>query len=109
MKSKKKEHLDRWRDQNQLIEDLKIDHEENASLYFDHGMEVNMQFKELSDRTPMHIAAEAGALNVLLALISRGAGIDPTDQKEKTPLTLAIENNRFACVRSLVELGADIE
>lgn len=57
----------------------------------------------------MHIAAENGALNVLLALISRGAGVDPTDLQCRTPLTLAIESNKFACARSLIELGSDIE
>jgi ankyrin repeat protein len=57
----------------------------------------------------MHLAAVEGALNVLLALISRGAGVDPTDKDNITPLCLAIEGNKFACVRSLIELGADIE
>jgi len=27
----------------------------------------------------MHFAAKNGSLNVILALVSRGAGIDPTD------------------------------
>ena len=57
----------------------------------------------------MHIAAENGSLNVLLALISRGAGVDPTDDLEMSPLHHAIEKNNFACVRSLIELGADVE
>lgn len=55
------------------------------------------------------MAAEHGSLNVLLALISRGAGVDPLDRECRTPLTLAIENNKFACARSLIELGSDIE
>ena len=83
--------------------------EEQASLYFDHGMDVNMQFNRTKDhalKTPLHFAAENGALSVLLAIISRGAGIDPTDADERTPLQLAIENNKYACVRSLIELGA---
>jgi ankyrin repeat protein len=45
----------------------------------------------------------------LLALISRGAGVDPPDNNARTPLMVAIDNNRTAVVRSLVELGADIE
>lgn len=57
----------------------------------------------------MHCSAQAGALRVLLALISRGAGIDPPDNNARTPLMIAIDNNRTAIVRSLVELGADIE
>ena len=88
------------------------DKEEQVSLFFDHGLDVNLQFmnnKKYDEKTPIHIAAENGSLNVLLALISRGAGVDPLDREQRTPLTLAIENNRFACARSLIELGSDIE
>ena len=57
----------------------------------------------------MHYAAQNGSLNVILAIISRGAGIDPTDEFLRTPLMIAIENNKSAVARSLIELGADIE
>jgi len=57
----------------------------------------------------MHYAAENGSLNVILAMVSRGAGIDPTDEFLRTPLMIAIENNKSAVARSLIELGADIE
>ena len=57
----------------------------------------------------MHFAAENGSLNVILALVSRGAGIDPADAFERTPLIIAIENNKSAVARSLIELGADID
>ena len=81
-------------------------------MYMDHGVDVNLQFNtkpEFKLKTPLHFAAENGSLSVLLAIISRGAGIDPTDADERTPLQLAIENNKYACVRSLIELGARIE
>ena len=57
----------------------------------------------------MHFAAKSGSLTVLLALISRGAGVDPTDANMKTPLCIAIESGKMAVSRSLIELGADIE
>ena len=130
LKEKKKEHLGHWRNNTNLIDACKSDHEEQVSLHFDHGMDCNMQFdtKSLSepkskglrpvpdaknqnreDWTPMHYAAENGCLNVILILVSRGAGIDPTDTFERTPLMIAIENNKSAVARSLIELGADIE
>ena len=61
------------------------------------------------ERTPIHFAAQAGSLQVILALIARGCGVDPLDKELRTPLSLAIEKNKYACVRSLIELGADIE
>jgi len=49
--------------------------------------------KEMKNRTPMHIAAAAGSVQVLLALISRGSSVDLKDDDEQTPLFLACENN----------------
>ena len=58
----------------------------------------------------MHYADKFGALSIVLnTLVSRGAGVDPPDSSNKTPLCIAIENNNTAIVRSLIELGADIE
>lgn len=57
----------------------------------------------------MHFAAEYGSLNVILALVSRGAGLDPTDSQLRTPLMVAIENLKTAVARTLIELGADVE
>ena len=66
------------------MKEIKDDNEEQVSLYFDHGLDVNLQFmnkKQYDEKTPIHIAAENGSLNVLLALISRGAGVDPLDRE----------------------------
>jgi ankyrin repeat protein len=57
----------------------------------------------------MHYAAKSGALNTVLALISRGAGVDPPDNNLKTPLMVGIENNKSDVSKSFIELGADIE
>jgi len=57
----------------------------------------------------MHFVAENGSLEVTLALVSRGAGIDPTDEFERTPLMIAIENTKLTVAKTLIEFGADIE
>lgn len=88
---------------------IAIDNEDEVSLYFDHGAEVNMQFPDDNSWTPMHHAAKHGSLTVLLALISRGAGVDPPDATLKTPLFVAIESGKTAVARSLIELGAEID
>jgi ankyrin repeat protein len=92
---------------------IKEDNEEEVSQFFDHGMDVNIFLNDKEDGTeewtPMHYASKFGALNVIIALISRGAGVDPPDASSKTPLMVAIENSRTATTKSLIELGADIE
>ena len=73
-------------------------------------MNSNLLFEDSEDGwTPLHFAAKFGALNVIIGLISRGAGVDPPDNNDKTPLIIAIENNKFTVARSLIEFGADIE
>ena len=43
-------------------------------------MSANLVFENDADSyTPFHYAAKHGAINVLLGLVSRGAGIDPPD------------------------------
>ena len=86
------------------------DNEDETNLFFDHGMDVNLFFaNDPEGWTPMHYAAKSGALTIVLALVSRGAGVDPPDNNCKSPLIVAIENNKPAVARSLIELGADIE
>ena len=86
------------------------DNEDEASLFFDHGMDANLFFNNDQEGwTPMHYAAKSGALKIVLALISRGAGVDPPDNNQRTPLMIAIENKQVAVAKSLIELGADIE
>lgn len=110
-KTKKKEHLDKWRNTDALLKEILEDNEEQASLFFDHGMDPNVIFKgkDQHDRTALHFASQGGSLQVILALISRGCAVDPVDKENRTPLSLAIEKNKYACVRSLIELGANLE
>ena len=80
------------------------------SNFFDHGIDANLFFPEDAQGwTPMHYAAKNGSLSVVLALISRGAGVDPPDINLRTPLFVAIENGKTAVARSLIELGAEID
>jgi ankyrin repeat protein len=57
----------------------------------------------------MHFSAKFGSLECLVSLISRGAGVDPPDTLQRTPLMVALEHGQPAIAKSLVELGADIE
>ena len=93
-----------------MIELIAKDNEDEVTMFFDHGVDVNIFFSDDPQGwTPMHHASKNGSLTVVLALISRGAGVDPPDNNLKTPLIVAIENGKTAVARSLIELGADIE
>ena len=94
-----------------MIKDIQADNDERVGLYFDHGLDINVKLsgKDLHKRTPLHLAALQGSLNSILIMIGHGADVDPVDELGRTPLSLAIENNKFTCVRGLIELGADIE
>jgi len=42
LKAKKKEHLDQWRSTEGLKKSLTDDNEDDASNFFDHGIDPNM-------------------------------------------------------------------
>lgn len=93
-----------------LVELIKQDNEEEASLFFDHGCDVNMVLPEDPlGWSPLHHAARHSSLSIVIGLISRGAGINPTDTGLKTPLSVAVENGQTALARSLIEFGCDID
>ena len=56
----------------------------------------------------MHYAAESGSANLVLLLTNRGAGVDPTDTLERTPLMIAIENNKAELTKNFISLGARV-
>jgi ankyrin repeat protein len=76
---------------------------------FEHGMQTEMIIHKDNQLKPLHLAAKSGANRALISLISRGAEIDPLDGLSMTPLMHAIENTQFACAKTLLELGANIE
>ena len=47
-----------------MLKDIEADNEERVNLYFDHGLDINIQFtaKEYQKRTPIHFAALHGSL-----------------------------------------------
>jgi ankyrin repeat protein len=60
-------------------------------------------------RTPLHVAAAHGHLEVCAALADAGAEVNVADEDGETPLHSAIRRNRLAVARFLLERGADTE
>ena len=58
--------------------------------------------------TPLHYAAQGGNLDALELLLDHGADSEAVSCKGETALVCAVENNRKACVRVLVEKGTNL-
>jgi len=89
-----------------LLESIANDDEEEFSLALDHGITPN---KLIKDQSLLHLCAINNSIECLLALISRGADIDPIDSNGYTPLLYALEKRNKKMISTLIELGADIE
>ena len=62
-----------------------------------------------SDRTPLHVAATYGQLQVAAFLLDSGADTDAREEDGETPLHYAAWRSRLDVGRLLIERGADIE
>ncbi|XP_034529661.1 myotrophin [Notolabrus celidotus] len=58
-------------------------------------------------RKPLHYAADYNQSDVALYLLSKGADINATDKHGFTPLICACYESNVACVKVLLEKGAD--
>jgi ankyrin repeat protein len=48
--------------------------------------------QDYDKRTPMHVAASEGKLEVLKLLVSKGGDVNPEDRWQRTPLSDALEH-----------------
>ncbi|KAM1917759.1 hypothetical protein ACFX13_037322 [Malus domestica] len=70
----------------------------------DSGLDVN--FRDIDDRTALHVAACQGLTNVVSLLLDRGADIDPKDRWGSTPLADAIYYKNHDVIKLLEKRGA---
>ncbi|XP_041351820.1 serine/threonine-protein phosphatase 6 regulatory ankyrin repeat subunit B-like [Gigantopelta aegis] len=65
----------------------------------------------LADKTknsPLHLAVNAGSLNLVKELVANGAELDTVNESGETPLYIAVRNREIQVVKYLVEKGAGV-
>jgi ankyrin repeat protein len=85
-------------------------HDAGASLIkmlAERGCDVSRANKE--QQTPLMVAAAAGRVRPLIALLSSGAPIDRVNRRRETALTYAIISRRPRAVHALLRHGANVE
>lgn len=70
----------------------------------DSGVDIN--FRDIDERTALHIASCQGQTDVVQFLLGRGAEVDPQDRWGSTPLADAIYYQNQDVIRLLEEYGA---
>ena len=97
---------------NAIMSAAKHDHDKVVKVLLQHGAGIEDKTDAtnniLAGAAPLHIATYYGAINAALALIEGGACVDSTDLEGRTPLHLAVQQNRPLLVRLLRNHGADI-
>ena len=70
---------------------------------------IDVNLKDAVGRTPLHIAAEKGDIDVAMFLIETGADVNVTDAKGNTPLIFFIHKTAdLKLIRRLLEKGAAV-
>ncbi|KAE8131262.1 hypothetical protein BDV38DRAFT_288861 [Aspergillus pseudotamarii] len=68
---------------------------------------VNVNAQDNENNTPLSVAMDEGALDVILKLIEGGANANTQDSAGRTPLTWAAGGGHIAIVTLLLQQGAD--
>uniref|UniRef100_A0A2K6CXJ3 Uncharacterized protein n=1 Tax=Macaca nemestrina TaxID=9545 RepID=A0A2K6CXJ3_MACNE len=84
-------------------------HPSSVKILLKHGAQHGASIQPESDlASPIHKASRRGHVECVDSLIAYGGNIDHNISHLGTPLYLACENQQIACVKKLLESGADM-
>jgi len=69
---------------------------------------VDVDEKDLSDKTPLHWGVDAGHMDVVQVLAAKGANVDATDFAHWTPVMFAVLGQHEVILEFLIAKGADV-
>jgi len=72
----------------------------------DNAEKINMRVRPFL-ASPLRLAATAGHLDCLTALLDAGADVECLDVKAQTPLFISLVNQHWKCAKALLLAGAD--
>jgi ankyrin repeat protein len=76
------------------------------SVLIDRGLNINS--KDQSRRTPLHWAAQEGALSTARMLLNNNAKVDLRDVEAFTPLAISVGEGHIKIVKLLIRNGANV-
>lgn len=79
--------------------------QETARLLLDNGADVGIRSK--NGETPLHVAAEAGRLDIVKLLLGFKASTSARDKRNWLPIHSAASQGHVAVVKVLIDMGAD--
>lgn len=79
-----------------------------VNILLKEGYNVNYRMPNFNFRTPLHIAAESGSIELVEFLISKGAKIDIKDVSGVPPVFLACSKGNIHLAEKLIMYGANI-
>ena len=82
-------------------------HTDICGLLLANGSNVN-ETDLKTKHTALHFAALKGHNNIIEALLSWGAAVDPQDHAGFTPLQASCQDGHLACVLTLLKAGASL-
>ena len=87
----------------------KHDNIDGLTALIEYRAESQVNITNWQGHKPIHVACiESTRLEIIQALIARGASIEATTSESHTPLQLAISNKKWTFVERLLAFGADI-